>query len=89
MKDLNKVAGNVYKVAADPADLLSRDQADPLYKFHDKAPGAPPPPAPLAMPDADSEAVAAARRRKTVAMKARGGRESTTVVGESLAKLGG
>lgn len=53
---------------------------------------APPGSAPAAtgaavMPDADSMAVAAAKRRKLIAMKTRGGRDSTVLGGEDL--LGG
>lgn len=90
MKELNKVAGGLHKTSIDPANLMKEKQADPLgvYKLQDKGAAATATSATTAvMPDADSEAVAAARRRKIAAMKNRGGRASTILGGEDL--LGG
>lgn len=90
MKDANKVAGGLHKTSIDPANLLKEKDADPLgvYKLKDKgattvAGGS----GGAVMPDADSEAVAAARRRKMAEMKNRGGRQSTILGGED--RLGG
>jgi hypothetical protein len=83
--DWNKLAGNSHKSVVDPAGILG-DGADPLKIFDYSTPQAGQA-APTAMPDADSEAVAAARRRRLAAMKNRGGRQSTILGGDDL--LGG
>ena len=90
MKELNKVAGGIHKTSVDPANLMKEKDADPLgvYKLQDKGqPAVIGSGASAVMPDADSEAVAAARRRKMAAMKQRGGRASTILGGED--RLGG
>lgn len=93
MKEGKKVAGGLTRSAIDPLNLMSDktvDKLDPsgIYKPKGNGAGAVAAPAgPAVMPDADSEAVAAARRRKMAAMRNRGGRASTVLGGED--RLGG
>lgn len=91
MKTANKIAGGLHKTSIDPANLMSEKEADPLgvYKLQDKGASVTiaQEAGPAVMPDADSEAVAAARRRKMAAMRNKGGRASTVLGGED--RLGG
>lgn len=82
-KKMNQVFGGLHKTSVDPANLLSEKKADPLgvYKLKDKGAVTAAAPAPMEMPDADGEAVAAAKRRKVAALKNRGGRTSTIITG--------
>lgn len=71
------------------AEVVGKNLLDPGgHLFNKKKPAmAAAPAAAVEMPDVDSEAVAAARRRKLAAIKARGGRQSTVLAGDDM--LGG
>jgi hypothetical protein len=88
-KSFMKLWGAGHKSAVDPLNVLPNSVTDPANIFNYGGEIAAPPPAASepVMPDADSEAVAAARRRKVAAMKSRGGRASTILGGED--RLGG
>jgi hypothetical protein len=87
-RDVKRIAGNVHEQTFNPGGVMKKGTVDPLGTFAEDAPMAESTDAgPMVMPDADSEAVAAARRRKMAAMKNRGGRASTILGGED--RLGG
>lgn len=89
-KQAKKIAGNLHYSAVDPAGVMPDKVANPFGLHNSRGPvgqAVAAAPGPAVMPDADSEAVAAAKRRKMAALKNRGGRASTILAGEET--LGG
>lgn len=86
-KELMKVWGKGHQRMVDPGGFMADKHTDPLNLFNYGGTPAPSTDGTAEMPTADSQAVAAARRRKAAAMKNRGGRASTILAGEDL--LGG
>ncbi len=82
----NTLLGKVNRTL-DPAGKMVADDALGQIETAEAEKRGSPVVATVPMPDADNEAVAAARRRKMVAMKSRGGRASTILGGEDA--LGG